>query len=145
MFRVYLTILLIQCQGQHNVDTYVNEGATSVRIEIILTTFAELVEAEFGRSIHELRILRLRQRQTYLGPLGQNAGYLIEYLLALATSPTVSIEEIPIKMYGRYLPDAIATLKCALHGNVIDGGLLNTFCLQPESIWQFCSPETAWR
>jgi hypothetical protein len=48
------------------------------------------------------------------GPLGQNAGYLVEYLLAVASSPTVSIPEIPIKMSARYLPEAIATLKCAL-------------------------------
>jgi hypothetical protein len=89
---------------RRNVAEYVNQGAKSIRIEIILTTYEELMEAEFGRSIHELRVLRLRHRLTYAGPLGQNAGYLIEYLLALASSPTVSIPEIPIKMYGRYSP-----------------------------------------
>lgn len=115
---------------RQNVLNYVGRGATSIRIELILTTYEELMEAEFGRSIHELRILRLRQRQAYCGPLGQNAGYLIEYMLALASSPTVSVPEIPIKMYGRYLPESIAALKCALYGNDIDGGLLNTFCLQ---------------
>lgn len=120
-----------------NIADYVSQGAKSVRIEIILTTYEELMEAEFGRSIHELRVLRLRHRQTYSGPLGQNAGYLIEYLLALASSPTVSIPQIPIKMYGRYLPEAIATLKCALYGTDIDGGLLSTFCPEQDCLRHF--------
>lgn len=124
---------------RRNIFGYVSQGARSVRIELILTTYEELMEAEFGRSIHELRVQRLRQRQAYCGPLGQNAGYLIEYLLALASSPTVSVQGIPIKMYGRYLPEEITALKCALHGNAIDGGLLGTFCLQQDCTGQFCS------
>jgi hypothetical protein len=113
------------------IGDYVSRGAGSVRIELILTTPEELMEAEFGRSIHELRVLRLRQRQKYNGPLGQNAGYLIEYMLALASSPTVRVPEIPIKMYGRYLPEEIEALKCTLRGSAIDEGLLGTFCLRP--------------
>jgi hypothetical protein len=113
-----------------NIGNYVMEGAGSVRIELILTTPEELMEAEFGRSIHELRILRLRQRQAYCGPLGQNAGYLIEYMLTLAASPTVRIPEIPVKMYGRYLPEEIEALKSALRGNAFDEGLLGTFCMR---------------
>ncbi len=113
-----------------NISSYVNQGDRSVRVELILTTPEELMEAEFGRSLHELRVLRLRHRQAYCGPLGQNAGYLIEYLLALAASPTVCIPEIPIKMYGRYLPEEIAALKASLHGYTVDDGLLGTFSLK---------------
>lgn len=115
---------------RRNIGNYVRGGAGSVRIELILTTPEELMEAEFGRSIHELRILRLRQRQAYCGPLGQNAGYLIEYMLTLAASPTVHIPEIPVKMYGRYLPEEIEALKSTLRGNVYDEGLLGTFCMR---------------
>ncbi len=126
-----------------NVFNYISRGAQSVRIELILTTPEELMEAEFGRSIHELRVLRLRQRQAYCGPLGQNAGYLIEYLLALASSPTVSISQIPIKLYGRYLPEEIVAMKCALHGNVLDNGLLIPFCLRQECQSRFCPAPTS--
>ena len=115
---------------RRSIGKYVMEGTGSVRIELILTTPEELMEAEFGRSIHELRILRLRQRQAYCGPLGQNAGYLIEYMLTLAASPTVRIPEIPVKMYGRYLPEEIEALKSALRGNAFDEGLLGTFCMR---------------
>ncbi|MFU8768534.1 MAG: hypothetical protein ACNA7H_02265 [Desulfotignum sp.] len=112
-----------------NIHTYIKKGADSVCVELILTTPEELMEAEFGRSIHELRVLRLRQRQAYGGLLGQNAGYLVEYLLSLAASPATRIPEIPVKMYGRYLPEEIAALKWELQGNSFDGGLLGTFCL----------------
>ncbi|OIP92328.1 MAG: hypothetical protein AUK55_09660 [Syntrophobacteraceae bacterium CG2_30_61_12] len=118
---------------------YLAQGADTVRMEIILTTYDELMESEFGRSMHELRILRLRQRQNYSGPIAQNAAYLIEYLLALASSPTVEAAELPIKMYGRYLPETIANAKCALYGTEIDGGLLDAFCLNSACLSRFCS------
>jgi hypothetical protein len=123
---------------RRNVAGYVERGADSVRIELILTTPEELMEAEFGRSIHELRVLRLRQRQEYRGPLGQNASYLIEYMLTLASSPTIHVPELPIKMYGRYLPEEISALKRDLYGSPIDDGLLGAFCLNegyPEQIF----------
>lgn len=121
---------------------YLALGARTVRLEIILTTYAELMESEFGRSMHELRVLRLRQRQNYGGPIAQNAAYLIEYLLALAAAPTVSLAELPIRMYGRYLPETVVSAKCALFGNEIDGGLLDAFCLHTGCINRFCPVES---
>lgn len=120
---------------------YLATGVHTVRMEIILTTYAELMESEFGRSLHELRVLRLRQRQNYGGPIAQNAAYLVEYLLALAAAPTVSVTELPIKMYGRYLPETVASAKCALFGNEIDGGLLDAFCLHTGCPNRFCPVE----
>ena len=111
-----------------DMEGYVVQGARSVQMEIILTTYDELMESEFGRSIHELRILRLRQRQTYSGLIAQNVAYLVEYLLALAISPSVVIPELPVKIYGRYLPETIASAKWALYGHEIDDSILNAFC-----------------
>ncbi len=111
-----------------NAGEYVEQGERWVRVEIILTTYDELMESEFGRSIHELRVLRLRQRQNYSGPLAQNAAYIVEYLLALASSPTVVLQELPVKMYGRYLPETIATSKWALYGYDVDSAIVNAFC-----------------
>jgi len=122
-----------------NIPAYVRQGARSERIELILTTPEELTEAELGRAIHELRVLRLRQRQSYGGLLGQNAEYLVEFLLSLAASPKTRIPEIPVKLYGRYLPEEITAITCALHGNTLDGGLLGTFCLQQDCYGRFCS------
>ena len=120
-------------EAEAGFQDYIARGAGTIRLEIILTTYEELMESEFGRSMHELRVLRLRQRQAYLGPIAQNAAYLIEYLLSLASSPTVDVPELPIKMYGRYLPETVVAAKCALFGNEIDCGLLHAFYLQAES------------
>lgn len=113
---------------------YLEQGSKTVRMEIILTTYDELMESEFGRSIHELRVLRLRHLHPYSGPIAHNAAYLIEYLLALAASPTVDVPELPIKMYGRYLPETIASAKSVLFGKDIDGGMLDAFCLKQEKL-----------
>lgn len=87
---------------------YVESGARTVRAEVILTTCEELIESEFGRSIHEQRILEQRQSVPYSGRIAGNAGFLIEYLLMLALSPRTKVSEIPIKMWGRYLPDVFS-------------------------------------
>jgi len=65
----------------------------------------------------------------------------VEYLLTVAASPTVDVPELPIKMYGRYLPETINAAKCTLFGNEIDGGLLDAFCLQADCLNRFCPVE----
>ncbi len=84
---------------------YVEQGARTICCEIILTTLPELLESEFGRSIHEERILEQRHGAAYGGPIAQNAAFLLEYLLTLAVAPTIEIDELPVKLWGRYLPE----------------------------------------
>jgi hypothetical protein len=117
---------------------YLERGSRTVRMEIILTTYPELMESEFGRSLHELRILHLRERTPYCGLIAQNAAYLIEYLLTLAMAPVIDVPELPIKLYGRYLPETIRAAKCGLFGNDTDGSLLNAFCLVAGCTNDFC-------
>ncbi|MFW5741475.1 MAG: hypothetical protein ACOC1F_14060, partial [Myxococcota bacterium] len=105
---------------------FVESGARTVRTEVILTTYPELIESELGRSLHELRILRLRDRQSYSGQIAQNARYLIEYLFAVAYAPTVHIPPLPVKMWGRYLPDTVLTAVGQLFG-IKQNGLLKWF------------------
>jgi hypothetical protein len=87
---------------------YVASGSRSVRVELILTTMADLVESEFGRSIHEVRILEQRDRASYSGRIALNASWIIEYMLHVAISPTVTVREVPIKIWGRYLRDTLS-------------------------------------
>jgi len=119
---------------------YLEQGSRTIRMEIILTTYPELMESEFGRSLHELRILQLRERKEYSGLIAQNAGYLIEYLLTLAMAPVLEVPELPIKMFGRYLPETVSAAKSALLGNNSGGSLLNAFCLAPGCPDRFCWP-----
>ena len=97
--------------------TYVESGARTIRVEVILTTMEELVESEFGRGIHEERIVSQRNKASYSGRIARNASDIIRYLLHLAVSPTVHVASVPIKMWGRYLPDTVSAaiwqLSCA--------------------------------
>jgi hypothetical protein len=86
---------------------YVESCRRTFRVELILTTFDDLVESEFGVSIHEQRILEQRDLAEEFGRIARNASSIIEYMLRLATSPTISIDHIPIKIWGRYIRDTL--------------------------------------
>ncbi len=79
-----------------------------IRIELILSTFPDLVESEFGISIHEERIVAQRDRKVYEGYIPMNVEFLCEYLFAVGLSPQTRIERLPVKLWGRYLPDTIS-------------------------------------
>jgi len=87
---------------------YLSTASPTFRVELILTTLNDLVESEFGRCIHEVRILEQRDRSAYSGRIAQNASSIIEYMLQLAISPTVQVDGLPIKVWGRYLRDTVA-------------------------------------
>jgi len=101
---------------ERDFGTYVEAGARTFRAEVILTTFDELVESEFGRSIHEERVLYQRSSAPYTGRIARNASYIVEYLLRLAISPTVEVDEVPFKMWGRYLPASVSLAIWRLFG-----------------------------
>ncbi|NTU59502.1 MAG: hypothetical protein HGA98_00405 [Deltaproteobacteria bacterium] len=106
---------------------YVHEGARTIRAEVILTTPDELIESEFGRSIHEQRILEQRSSAPYSGRIAGNASFLIEYLLMLAISPVVEAPPLPVKMWGRYLPDIYALAVWDLFGIRLDLQAVHAF------------------
>ena len=84
------------------------EGAApTMFIEVIFATFPDMVESEFGKSIHEERIIRQRQNKTYKGYIPINVEFLVEYLFAVGFSPQTRIKRLPIKLWGRYLPDTL--------------------------------------
>lgn len=95
---------------------FVEGGQRTFRAEVILTTEADLVESEFGSCIHEARILEQRAGVTYSGRIASNASFLIEYMLMLALSPTLEVGDLPVKMWGRYLPDVYSLAVWKLFG-----------------------------
>ena len=97
--------------------SYIESCRRTFRVELILTTFDDLVESEFGVSIHEQRIVEQRDLADDFGRIARNASSIIEYMLRLATSPTINIDHIPIKIWGRYIRD---TLNYAI--SELDGG-----------------------
>ena len=95
---------------------YVESCRRTFRVELILTTFDDLVESEFGVSIHEQRILEQRDLAEEFGRIARNASSIIEYLLRLATSPAISVDHIPIKIWGRYIRDTLNYAIASLGG-----------------------------
>jgi hypothetical protein len=104
--------------------TFVEGSADTIRIELILTSFDEFLESELGRCIHEYRVLEQRARRDYRGRMAKNAEFIIEFLLAVAFSPTVEIDEIPVKMWGQYLPETLSNATRRLLG-VEQSGLIS--------------------
>jgi hypothetical protein len=86
---------------------FTKTGADSVQLDLIFITYEELIESEIGRSTHEARIFKQRRHQSSFGNIPINIEYLMEYLIAVGLSPAVHIDEIPIKIWGRYLPDTL--------------------------------------
>jgi len=90
------------------------------------------VESEFGSCIHEQRILEQRSSAAYAGRLAQNASFIVEYLLNLALSPTVEVESVPVKLWGRYLPDLYSQAVWGLYGVGHSSALFDSILLDPE-------------
>jgi hypothetical protein len=105
---------------------YIQDGERSFRAEVILTTRADLVESEFGSAIHEARIIEQRQG-TYSGRIASNASFIITYMLMLALSPSITTPEIPVKMWGRYLPDVYSVAIWKLFGITLGRGQVDSF------------------
>jgi len=74
---------------------------------VILSTFPDMVESELGSSIHEERIITQRDNKPYKGYIPVNVEFLVEYLFAVGFSPKVHVDYLPIKLWGRYLPDTV--------------------------------------
>jgi hypothetical protein len=60
-----------------------------------------------GDSIHEERIIAQRENKEYRGYIPINVEFLVQYLFEVAFCPLVRIERLPIKLWGRYLPDTL--------------------------------------
>jgi hypothetical protein len=99
-------------------------AAPTLTVEVMLTTFPDLVESELGRGLHEARIIEQRENREYTGYLPMNIEFLVEYLFAVGFSPQTEMDEVPIKLWGRYLPDTLTAHIRRLYG-LPDPDLLN--------------------
>lgn len=90
---------------QERFRRFILEGDDEVYLEVILSNYAEMVESELGRCMHEERVLAQRLRQEYRSPLAHNVRYLIEFMFLFTMSPQTRIQDIPIKLWERYMPD----------------------------------------
>jgi hypothetical protein len=94
--------------------TFVLGGEASVRVEIICSDYAETLEGEIGRCMHEDRIIRQRQRPEYQGQLAQNVEFLHELLFTLPAAPDARLDRLPVRLWDRYLPEYFDEVKRTL-------------------------------
>jgi hypothetical protein len=103
-------------QAQAQFRDFVLTGEEKLNIEVIACDYAELLESEIGRCMHEDRILRQRQEQQYTGQLARNIEFLLIYLFAFPASLKADLGRLPIRLWNRYLPDYFDEVLRALFG-----------------------------
>jgi hypothetical protein len=108
-WKRYLNRGIPQTELQKGLEPFLEGAKATLNIELILSTFPDVVESELGKSIHEERIIAQRDNKVYKGYIPMNVEFLIEYLFAVGLSPEISIGNLPIKLWGRYLPDTISS------------------------------------
>jgi hypothetical protein len=87
---------------------FVESGEDTVGFEMIVASFQEFLESEIGRSMHEERIQAQRAHHEYNGNLATNIRFIMDYMLSLCRSPwCADVEEVPIKLWVKYMPDTI--------------------------------------
>ena len=92
---------------KQGLESLLGDPQTTILVEVILSNFPDLVESELGSSIHEERIVAQRDSKVYKGYVPMNVEFLLEYLFAVGFSPQTEIEHLPIKLWGRYLPETL--------------------------------------
>jgi hypothetical protein len=108
--RVWQKLLdhgLPKTELEKGLEPLLEAAKPTLTIELILSTYPDMVESELGNSLHEERIMAQRDNKIYKGYIPMNVEFLIEYLFAVGTSPHVHIDHLPIKLWGRYLPDTV--------------------------------------
>jgi len=90
---------------QRDFVDFVRTGEESVSIEIIASDYQEMLESEIGRCMHEDRIIEQRLQQQYRGHLAKNVEYLMRFLFMFPFSAKRRLEDLPVKLWNRYLPD----------------------------------------
>jgi hypothetical protein len=91
---------------------FVAEAEESVSFEVIVSTFANFLESEIGRCMHEERVLSQRANAEYNSNLATNIRHLMDYLLSLCRAPSMAdLGEVPIKLWVKYMPDTIDYLQ----------------------------------
>lgn len=107
-WKKYANRGISETELQKGLEHLVEGTEPRICIEVTLTTFDDLVESELGLGIHEERIIAQRGQMAYVGHIPMNVEFLVEYLFAVAVSPRVRIDRLPVKLWGRYLPDTIS-------------------------------------
>ena len=85
--------------------TFIETAENNVFFEVITCNYPEMVESEFGRSMHEERVIAQREQVEYRSSIARNVRYITEYLFLFAICGKKFIQELPIKLWEKVMPD----------------------------------------
>ena len=106
---------------------FLEDAEDQVLIEVIVSTYEDFLESEIGRSMHEDRIFEQRSGHEYQAHLATNVLYLMDYVLSLCLSPrSDEIEDVPVKLWVKYMPDTMDLLFRRLFHVPIDASFDDT-------------------
>jgi hypothetical protein len=108
-WKNYLHRGIAEADLARGLDPLLENAEPDIHIELILSTFPDMVESELGNSIHEERIIAQRDNKIYKGYIPMNVEFLVEYLFRVGFSPRIHLDRLPVKLWGRYLPDTMTS------------------------------------
>lgn len=111
----YLNRGIPQDELKRGLEPLLVQAESRINIELILSTFPHMVESELGNSIHEERIIAQRDNKLYRGYIPMNVEFLVEAIFAVGFSPRIDVDQVPIKLWGRYLPETLSSYVRHLH------------------------------
>ncbi len=116
----YLRVLAYRgfdkAEVSHQYRDFIEKGENEVGFEMIVANYQEFLESEIGQSMHEERIQAQRSHRDYNGHLATNIRFLMEFMLSLCRSPwCTDLEEVPVKLWVKYMPDSIERAKRKLY------------------------------
>ncbi len=105
----YLDRGIPEADLKRGLEPFLTDAEPRISVELILSTFPDMVESELGNSIHEERIIAQRDNKRYKGYIPLNVELLAEALFVVGFSPRIDVDQVPIKLWGRYLPETMGS------------------------------------
>jgi hypothetical protein len=84
---------------------FIETSEDTVFLEVITSNFFNMIESELGHCMHEERILSQREQVEYRSSIARNVRYITEYMFLFAISGKSCIQELPIKLWEKAMPD----------------------------------------
>lgn len=84
---------------------FIETAEDNVNLEVITSNYPDMIESEFGRSMHEERILSQRNQDEYRSSVARNVRYITEYLFLFAISGKKRIQQLPVRLWEKAMPD----------------------------------------
>jgi len=84
---------------------FIETAEDNVNLEVITSNYPDMIESEFDRCMHEERLLSQRNQDEYRSSVARNVRYITEYLFLFAISGKKRIQQLPVRLWEKAMPD----------------------------------------